>query len=270
MASRVATARTVAIVAGLVLALVAAVLLWRYVRAADQRALEGATIVDVFVATAGIAEGTTTQTAVQQDLIEVDQVPNDVRPPGAVTNIEDLNGLAAAAPIQPGAILQLGMFADPTELATQFRELREGEVAISLQVGIPEGVAGNLSQGDQVAIITHIDAQLATTTVTTGPDGGVIEATEQPEVSVTTSQYLTDAEILSVGQRVATTTAEGETAPQNQQDTGSTLVTLAVTLEDAERLVFANNEGIFHFTLLPEGAELGDTPGVTFDSLFPR
>lgn len=268
MASRAATGRAIAIIVGLVLAIVAAFLLWRYVSAADQRAQEGAELVDVFVAIQGIPEGTTAQTAVANQLIELDQVPSVNRPDSAITTLEEIFGLAAIAPIQDGAILQAEMFGDPTIADADF-DLVEGQVAISLQVGIPEGVSGFLNQGDRVGVIAHIDAQPATADVVPGPDGGVVAATQQPEIDITTSKYLTDGDVLAIGQRVITTDAEGNQADQVDQ-TGQVLVTLAVTPEAAEQLVFANNEGIMHFTLLPEGGELGDTPGTTYDTLFGR
>lgn len=267
MASRAATGRAIAIIVGLVLALVAAFLLWRYVSAADQRAQEGAELVDVFVATGGIPEGMTAQTAVSNRLIELDQLPSDNRPDTAITTYDEISGMAALAPIQDGAILQTGQFGDPTIADADFK-LEEGQVAISLQAGIPEGVSGFLDQGDQVGIIAHIGAPLATSEVVLGPDGAPVIATAQPEVDVvTTSKYVTSAEILAIGQRIISTDDEGNQA-EGVETGGQVLVTLSVTPTDAERLVFANNEGIMHFTLLPEGEELGDTPGATFDNLF--
>ena len=76
-------------------------------------------------------------------------------------------------------------------------------------------------------------------------------------------------EVLAIGRRVISQDAEG-----NQQDTveqtEQVLATLAVEPALAERLTFAYNEGILHFTLLPEGGEIGQTPGATFDTLFPQ
>ena len=43
---------------------------------------------------------------------------------------------------------------------------------------------------------------------------------------------------------------------------------MAVTDQDAERLVFSLSEGSLYFTLLSEGYEAQDTPGRTFDDLF--
>ncbi len=268
MASRAATGRAIAIIVGLVLALVAAFLLWRYVSAADQRAQEGAELVDIFVAQGAITAGTTGQNAIRSQQVVLDQIPSDNRPANAITTFDEIVNLTAVSTIPDQAVIQVGMFGESTIADTQF-ELNEGQVAISLQVGIPEGVGGFLNQGETVGIIAHIDAQVATTQIAEGPDGPVVTATEAPEVEVTTSKYLASGEVLSLGQRIISTDAEGNQNDAVEQ-TGQVLVTLSVTPEAAEQLVFANNEGIMHFTLLPEGGELGDTPGTTFDTLFNR
>ncbi|MBY5162896.1 Flp pilus assembly protein CpaB [Salsipaludibacter albus] len=269
MASRAATGRAIAIIAGLVLALIAAFLIWRYVNTADQRAQEGAELVDVFVASGGIPEGTTAQSAVSQNLIELDQVPTDVRPENAITSLEQISGLAATADIEPGSFIQQGQWGDPTIIDADF-EVPEGLVAISLQVGIPEGLSGYLTQGDRVAVIAHIQAPPSTTSTTIGPDGNPVEETvEDAELDTTRAEFVArDGVVLTVGQRTIATNEEGTQEDEIQTDEALVLATVAVTPEDAEKLVFSSNEGLLHFALLPETGELPDTPGRTFDDLF--
>ncbi len=267
MASRAATGRAIAIIAGLVLAAVAAFLIWRYVDTADQRAQEGAELVDVFVATGGIPEGTTAQNAVSQDLIDVDQIPTTNRPESAITSLEQISGLAATAPIQAGAVIQQGQWGDPTLIDADF-EVPEGLVAISLQVGIPEGLSGYLSQGDRVAVIAHIAAPPATTSTTLDDQGNEVETVQEDELQTTRAEFVArDGEVLAIGRRVITTNEEG-TQEDEVQQTEQVLATIAVTPEDAEKLVFSTNEGLLHFALLPETGELPNTPGRTFDDLF--
>ncbi len=266
MASRAATGRAIAIVVGLVLALVSAFLVWRYVSAADQRAMEGAELVDVFVATTAVPAGTTVQNAVSQQWIEAQQLPTANRPETAVTNLTEIAGLAALDPIQQGAILQIGQFGDPAVANAEFT-LDEGQVALTVQVGIPEGVGGYLTQGDTAGIIAHIDAQV-TTAPTLDAEGNVVEPAAPAEATVTRTQFLGTGEVLAIGQRVVSTDDQGNRQDQVQQGDEQVLATLSVTPADAERIVFAQNEGLLYFTLLPDGAELGDTPSTQYDSLF--
>lgn len=251
------------------MAAVAAFLLWSYVNTADERARADAEPVEVWVSSGAIPQGMTMETALARDLIELAQVPSVNRPADAIVTLEQISGLATLYPVLSQVVLQQGMWGDPTSIEANF-DVDEGQVALSLQVGVPEGVSGFLDQGDQIGIIAHIDAQLPSSGVALGPDGGVVTATEPQEVSVTTSQYVTDAEVLAVGQRVDATPGEAGGNSAESQPVGQVLVTVSVSPEDAERLVFATNEGAVYFTLLPDGGESGDTPGTQFDTLFDR
>lgn len=266
MASRAATARSVAVLVGLVLAVVAAYLVWQYVSAADQRAQEGAELVDVFVAAGGIPEGTTSQAAVTQGLVEPDQIPRANRPAGAVTTLQEISNLAAKAAIGSGAILQLGQWAEPT-LLTGNVVVEEGRVGISLQVSVPEGASGYLSLEDRVAVLAHIEAPALTTSTEVDEDGNEVQTTQQIESTETRTQFIASgAEVLAVGRRLVSTDAQGN-EDETVQQTEQVLVTLSVTPDEAERLVFANYEGLLYAVIQPEG-ELPETAGRTFDNLF--
>lgn len=267
MASRAVTGRVIAVLAGLALAAAGAFVLWRYVAAADQRASEDARLVDVWVASGGIPAGTTAQAAFSQQLIVADQLPEVNRPPGAITNLDQIRDLAAVGQILEGTVLQVGQWDDPT-MADVDLGVPEDRVALSLQVGIPQGLSGYLAQGDRVGLIAHIDAAPSTTATDIGPDGNPTEVAVESEVSETRAGFLVrDAEVLAVGRRVVVTDAQGNPADQVQQ-TDQVLATLAVTPQDAEKLVFASNEGQLYVTLLPPSGNLADTPGATFDDLF--
>lgn len=267
MASRAATGRIIAIVAALILSLGGAFLLWRYVSGADQRAQQGAVLTDVYVATGGIPQGMTAQTAVQNDLIVLDQVAAGNVPDGAIVQLEQISGLVATVPILPGEIIQLARFGDPT-LTSATIDVPSDRVGMSLLVDVPEGMAGYLTPGDTIAVIGHLEVQGADTTFL-GPDGQVIlEADVDGDQPKAQSKYVaTDVEVLGVGRRVIVTDDAGNEADQVQQ-TEQVLLTVAVLPGDAERLAFMHYEGEMYLTLLPEGAVLSDTPGRTSDSVF--
>lgn len=253
--------------AALILSLGGAFLLWRYVAGADQRAQEGAVLTDVYVATGGIPQGMTAQTAVQNDLIVLDQVAADNVPEGAIVQLEQISGLVATAPILPGEVIQVARFGDPT-LASATIEVPSDRVGMSIQVDIPEGVAGYLTPGDAIAVIGHLEVALVDTTFV-GPDGQVIlEADVEDDQPTAQSKFIaTDVEVLGVGRRVIVTDEAGNEADQVQQ-TEQVLLTIAVTPEDAERLAYMHYQGEMYFTLLPEGFVMPDTPGRTADSVF--
>lgn len=268
MARLPSTGRTLAIVAALVLAGVATFAIFRYVDGLRDEAFQEAELVEVYTASAVIPAGTAAQTIIGQGLIEVDDVPREDRPDNAITSLEQIQGLVTLDRVLAGEVIQAARFGDPATAAATGFEIPEDRQAISIEVGVPPGVAGYIKPQDRISVIAHIAAP-APSEVVLGPDGTPVEPTQEGDAAEETrSQFVVqDIEVLAVGRRVVTTNEQGQTQDQVQQ-TESVLTTIAVTDQDAEKLVFALNEGSLYFTLLPEGYEAQDTPGRTFDDLF--
>jgi pilus assembly protein CpaB len=245
--------KTIAVVLALLLAIVATVAIFMYVRGIEERAFEDAELVEVFVAQGPIAAGTSAAEAGDAGLIARDTAPRRNVPVGAVTDLDQITDLVATERVLTGEILLRERWGTTEEVSVGF-EIPEGFEAIAVEVGIPPGVAGYIREGDQVSLIATLEAP---GTTTTEPDGTV---TEEP--GETRTQYLLQSiEVLAIGQR--TTQAEGDAATQS-----SVLMTVALQPEDAERLVFAIENASLYFTLLPEDAEPQDTPGRTLEDLF--
>lgn len=247
--------RAVAIVAALALAAVATFGITTYVRGVEDRAFEDAELVEVFVATQDIPAGVTAQEASEAGVIDRENRPRRAVPNGALSSLDQIDGLIALERILDGEVLVIGRWGDTVAARTQL-DIPEGFEAVAVQVGIPPGVAGFVRGGDRVSLVAHVSgAGLA--------DDDLDEEAETADE--TRSQYLLqDVDVLSVGQRV--TTAEGEESTEDAG--GGILMTIALEPVDIERLVFAINEAELYFTLLPEDAEPQDTPGRTFEDLF--
>lgn len=251
------------------LAGVATFAIFQYVDGLRDEAFREAELVEVYVASETIPAGTAAQTVISQGLVEVADVPREDRPSNAITSLEQIQGLVSLERVLADEVIQAGRFGDPATAAATGFEIPEDRQAISLEVGIPPGVAGFIRPQDHISVIAHIAAP-APSDVVLGPDGAPVEtaAQEGDAAQETRAQFVVqDVEVLAVGRRVVTTNEQGQTQDQVQQ-TESILATLAVTDQDAERLVFALNEGSLYFTLLPEGYEPEETPGRTFDDLF--
>lgn len=246
--------RAVAVVAALALAAIATFGITTYVRGVEDRAFQDAELVEVFVATQDIPAGISAQAASEAGVIDRENRPRRAVPNGALSSLEQIDGLVALESILEGEVLVIGRWGDTVAAQAQL-DIPEGFEAIAVQVGIPPGVAGFIRNGDRISLIAHV------TGASVSEDADVqVEAADE-----TRSQYLLqDIEVLSVGQRV--TTEEGTDGTQEQ--TGNVLLTVALQPEDAERLVFAINEAELYFTLLPEDAEPQNTPGRTFEDLF--
>jgi Flp pilus assembly protein CpaB len=93
----------------------------------------------------------------------------------------------------------------------------------------------------------------------------VIEGTDS---AATFTQFvLTDIPVLALGQRIRTTTEQG-TVDSTLVTNETVLMTLGLTEDQAEQLVFANTAGSLHVALLPEGFEPQPTQGRTFQNIF--
>jgi pilus assembly protein CpaB len=245
--------KTLAVVVALLLAAVATVAIFLYVRGVEERAFEDAELVEVFVAQGPIEPGTTAEVASDAGLIARDSAPRTNVPVGAITSLEQIEGLFAIERILTGEILLLERWGTTEEVAIEF-DIPEGFEAIAVEVAIPPGVAGFIRAGNQVSLIATV--QLPGPTVTDD------EGTETVEPEEVRSQYLLQGvDVLAVGQRQIQ-------ADDAEEPVASVLMTLALEPEDAERLVFAIENASLYFTLLPDDAEPADTPGRTFEDLF--
>ena len=247
--------RTVAVVAAVVLALIATAAITMYIRGIEQRAFDDAEMVEVFVAQEEIPEGISASAASEAGSIAREDRPSVSVPDGAVASLDELSGLVSADPILPGEVLVRARWVDPADARATGIDIPEGMEAVSVQVGIPPGVAGFIRSGDRVSLIATLTAP--------GPEVEEEDDVEQPDE--TRTQYLLQGiDVLAVGQRVA----GADEGDDIQEGTGQVLMTVALEPEDAERLVFAIENASLYFTLLPDDAEPADTPGRTFGNLF--
>ena len=248
--------KAIAVIIALILAAVATFAIFTYVRGLEQRAFEDAELVEVFVAQDAIPAGTTSEAASEAGLIARDSRPRVTLPDGAITALDQIDGLVTEDRILADEVIVRGRWVDPSQVLAEF-EIPEGFEAMSVQVEVPPGVAGFVRPGDRVSLLATV---VPPPTVTVQEDGTVTEDLGDPR-----TQYLLQGiEVLSVGQLVVT--EEGEDGVQ--RPTAQVLLTIALVPEDVERAVFAVENADLYFTLLPEDAEPADTPGRTLTDLF--
>lgn len=258
------TKRTLALIVALVLAVVATLVLTSYIKGVEARTLAEGEPVEAFVAKDTIPAGTTGEQAIAAGLVVRQPVPRRNVPVGAIGALGDIEGRIATANISKGEEIIADRFVLPAQAAAQM-EIPEGMHALSVQVGVPEGVAGFVEPGDRVGIIARAEVP--------DPDGP--DQPSDPENPAAGTEQATEArvqfilmgvEVLAVGNRT------GPLSPE-EAETGTApvglLATVALSPADAERLVFAQLEGTLYFTLMPEGAETTTTPGRTAETLFP-
>ncbi len=262
----VLTRRAIAFIVAAILAIVAALAVYSYLRGVENRAAEEADEVVGYVAVQRIEPGTLADTAIQLGAVEERAIPRSLLAEGAVTDLSQVTGRVVEEVILPGDQLQSDRFAAPGQ-QVQVLTIPPDHQAMSVQVGIPPGVSKFLRAGDHISMIALLDVP--------DPDGGTV-AVEDPETGETTTEEATepraqfllqDVEILAVGQRVPPT--DEQPAGGTAESAGDVLLTVAVTPDEAEQLAFATLTGELYFTLLPEDeTEPVATTGRTTENIF--
>lgn len=231
--------RTLIVIAAVVLAALAAATTFVYVRGIEDRAFQGAELVEVFVVTKDIPKGLPGEQAANEYL-KAAKVPRNFRPSTALTTLEPLAGKVSLAPLSANTILVEGQFVDPRQAQITFsQKIDAGKVAVTISVDQVRGVAGLLVPGDRVNILVA--------------DGGAQRVLFQ------------NVEILAIGSTAAP--QPGETA--EVANPGSGLITFHVPQAAASRIVFAAQQGGgLYLTLVPSDNQPVEVPPINGTNLF--
>jgi pilus assembly protein CpaB len=236
--------RTLLLVAALVIAALGTTGVFLYVNGVDERAQADYDLVEVLVATAPIAVGTTAQEASDSGTLELRPfLRKSLQGMPALSDISGIADKVALAPIAAGEPILEGQFGEENQTGTL--PIPEGKLAVSVQLDDPARVAGFVGAGSRVAIF-----------LTTGTGGDSDE----------TRLLLSNIEVIAAGQ---TTQTPVTSASQPTEDLPKALLTLAVSQEEAQKIVYGSQHGQMHFGLLREDSEVTATvPGTSAGNLF--
>jgi pilus assembly protein CpaB len=236
--------RLLAAVAALVLFVLGAVVLLAYVRGADARAFAGAQPVQVLVVDQLIPAGTPGDGLA--DFVRIDTLPAKAAVAGRVTDLSELTGLVATTDLEPGEQLLAGRFENPEDSRTPGTvALPEGLQEVSILLEPQRAVGGRLAAGDTVGVYlsmadpkqTHVVLhRVLVTQVQGAPAAPVADDAVDPAAS---------------------------SAPAS-----SLMVTLAVTSQDAETVVFGAEHGALWLSLEPDGAQTAGSRVVAPDNVY--
>jgi pilus assembly protein CpaB len=242
----------------LLLAAVGTVAVLLYVRNADARALAGKRAVPVVVADKRVPAGTSAGAALRNGWLRLEKMPAETVPENALEEIgADLSKLVATADIQSGQLVLRPMFAAAKPASTGL-PIPEGKVAVSVELGAPQRVAGYVKAGSQIAVF---DTYTAVDEKTRTPSGAGLE--KQHESTQVTRLLLPKVEVLALGAPPVANVKSGDGAAQ-----GGVLVTVAVTQAEAERLIQRAQFGTLHLALLTDSSQINQGNGTDSRSVF--
>jgi pilus assembly protein CpaB len=238
--------RTVLLIVAALIAALGATMVFLYVRSADSRAEAGQAPVQVLKAVAQINPGETLAAAQQAGKVQLGTVPKSQVLTGAVNSTSGMDDKVALATIYPNEQIITGKFGTSGDQETL--QIPDGDIAMSVSLSDTGRVAGFVSPGAKVAIFV------------TGTD-----ASGKDQVRL----LLSPVQVIAVGATTVvstqTTTAEGA---QTTEQLPKTLFTLAVTQDQAQKIMYAVGHGELSFGLLNDKSQVKAGPGTSETNLF--
>ncbi len=231
-----------------------------YVRKADDRALAGQQAVSVLVAGQLIPSGTSAGTALRDGLLTSQRLPAAAVPADALRSITaGLSGLVMSADIQPGQLLLRPMLVAAVQ-ATTGLGIPAGMVAVTINLCLPEAVAGNIKAGSQVEVF---DTSAANNNGMTASYGCTTPHQQQAYGVARTKVVLPRVPVVSVGPAAASgqsasqssTTASQSTSGTSSSTSTTVLVTVAVSQANAGRLILLTETGLPYLALLTDSSQ---------------
>ncbi len=236
--------------AAALLAVIGVILVFSYAQAADQRAVQNLTPVDVLVVKAAVPAGTPVEAMAAS--VATQQLPESAVPKSALHTLGDVAGKVAAVDLIPGETLVAERLVAPDELKTPGNvKVPAGLQEVSFQLEPQRVVGGRLTPGDHVGVFISI-----------GGGGGGAEA-KAGSTKLTIHKVLVTA-VQRAPQAAATaqpapSATPGTTAADPQDTTlpnGSLLLTVAVNDVDAARIVYASEFAKIWLSKEPVGAKV--------------
>jgi pilus assembly protein CpaB len=236
------TRRLIAITVAIVLAAVGtAGILW-YVTSVDSRAQSELTDpVRVAVADKQIPAGTSGQVIREQNLVRYVQMPKGVVPEDDVLGDigADLDNKVVTANVEKGYMVLHSMFGERSQVASGL-PTPPGKMAVTVETGAPEQVAGYVRPGAEISIFTTYK---------------LLDAEGHETDRTRTKLLLPRVQVLGVGPNRDTETTGSAGAE------GALLITVAVNQTEAERLILAKSTGTLYLGLLTETIDPKPGPG---------
>jgi Flp pilus assembly protein CpaB len=254
----VSSRRILILILAVALAGVAAFATYTYLSSADERANQGSALVNVLVLKHDVAKGTKGVEAIKNADIGSEQVPERLAPPSAITDVNSINQLVAITDFKAGALLQQGMFVDPTVAQTSFAdrlEAEKGKHAISISVDQVHGVGGFITPGDYVNLIVEVQPTSLGQTAAPADAAQPADANGangEDKADESTVYLLQKVKVLAVGTSVIPQAGEDTTATNAAVTQNTGLITFAVTPEEALKIARAQDAGTIYLSLVPD------------------
>ncbi|NPC43544.1 Flp pilus assembly protein CpaB [Nocardioides sp. zg-1230] len=250
--------RSVLLMVAVLIALIGTALIVVYVQGIDARAAEGQELVEVLVATDTLEAGESVSAAQEAGKFDTKEVRRDDVVDGALSSTSSISDLVATGPIYPGEQLiarKFGTLGDTDSLV-----IPDDKMAVSVELTDWERVAGFVNPGNEVAIFGT-----ALAPVRIAPDG------EETKLGDWTRVVLPRVPVLGVGTTSVTSrTTQSDDGEEVVEEVPTTILTIAVSQAEAEKLIHSDRTTELTFALLTDDSGIQDEPGIGLGGVMPE
>lgn len=230
------------VVAGIVVALLGMVLVFTYAGRVRAGAGVSGAAGTAYVATNDIPAGTRWEDMV--GALKKKDVPADVRPATAVATTSQLNGKAAIRGIAKGEIVTTTQF---NTSSSGGLDIPAGKNAVTVNLTVPQAVARYIQPGADANVYVSYKG---------------LPSVANPAEANVTKLLLSNIKVLANQPMQAPTAEAADAAVANQGN--EVLLTLSLTPDEAEKLIFAKENGALHLGLVRPGDAPVTSAGRTF------
>ena len=279
--------RIILLVIAIILGIVAVVAVIAYINNIRETVEEDVEEVEVLVAAQNIPKETPVELLISAEAVILEAVPRKYLADGVLISLQDYEGYVVASPINKGEQITSTRFIKPEDIGMSFN-IPDDMLAISIPINEIIGVSNLIDVGDMVNVIaTFRPSETQVEAIEERPETEIIDL-EAGEISsgveeeipmiITeiTKTLLWNVEVLYLGTRqiVVDESGDGANILGTEQRTEAPseeigTITLAVTPEQSEKLVFTEEMGSAWLALVPvDGVEKDETTGQTYDNIF--
>jgi Flp pilus assembly protein CpaB len=246
--------RGLVVAIAVVLAIVSAAAVVLYTNGVKNDAVTGGALSVVVVPKQDIPANTSLDPLIEQGVFADLKVPTDAVVDGAVTDIGQLRGQSTTAPVLANEQIPAGRLSEGELPAGGALGISQGNIAVSMRVGDDAAVNGAITRGSYITVYaTFDDAELV-------PGDSPQQVVQQAANSVQSGKLPTITVTLIPAVRVleVVNPAQPEEGDGSSKPTGGDVtLTLDLTPEDAQNLVYAQQTGVTWIGLLPPDDDKG-------------
>ena len=248
--------RRILLIIAAVIAALGTLLVFLYVRSADARAQDSVDAVQVLTASQPIAAGESYDDALAAGKIVATGVARSQLLANVQTSPDALKGTVALQNLLVGEQIVADKFGANVAEAASPLGIPANKMAISINLTDPDRVAGFVNPGSEVAIFVTSDR--------------VADARRPRPAARRTRVLLDRVTVLGVGSTTpVTTTTTAEDGTQQTEQLPRTLLTLALSQEEAQKVILASKTVDVTFALLTKDSDGGAGPATTSTDVLP-